>query len=130
MATHTNLQSLFSDIADAIREKKGAAGTIVADVFPDKIRSIPSSVLVSLDVAPGGVEGTLSYVASDGALKSIQTSDGASFKCPKYSVLLFNTVSTSAPLVTGGITLVNSVQDATRQYYYTYYLNDSGTFTP
>lgn len=130
MATHTNLQSLFSDIADAIREKKGAAGTIVADVFPDKIRSIPSSDLVSLDVAPGGVEGTLSYVASDGALKSIQTSGGASFKCPKYSVLLFNTVSTSAPLVTGGITLVNSVQDATRQYYYTYYLKDSGTFTP
>ena len=130
MATHSTLQSLFSDIAAAIREKSATSEKIVADVFPDMIRSIPSSDLVSLDVAPGGVEGTLSYVASDGALKSIQTSGSASFKCPKYSVLLFNTVSTSAPLVTGGITLVNSVQDATRQYYYTYYLKDSGTFTP
>lgn len=130
MATHTNLQSLFSDIADAIREKKGAAGTIVADVFPDKIRSIPSSDLVSLDVAPSGVEGTLSYVASDGTLKTVQTSGSDSFKCPRYSALFFNTVSTSPPVITGGITLVNSVQDATRQYYYTYYLKDSGTFTP
>lgn len=130
MATHSTLQSLFSDIADAIRAKDATSEKIVADVFPDKIRSIPSSDLVSLDVAPGGVEGTLSYVTSSGTLKTIQTSGSASFKCPKYSVLLFNTVSTSAPLVTGGITLVNSVQDATRQYYYTYYLKDSGTFTP
>lgn len=130
MATHSTLQSLFSDIADAIRSKDATSEKIVADVFPDKIRSIPSSELVSLDVAQGGVEGTLSYVASDGTLKTVQTSGSASFKCPKYSVLFFNTVSTSRPLITGGITLVNSVQDATRQYYYTYYLKDSGTFTP
>lgn len=130
MATHSTLQSLFSDIADAIRAKDATSEKIVADVFPDKIRSIPSSDLVSLDVAPGGVEGALSYVTSSGTLKTIQTSGNESFKCPRYSVLFFNTVSTSAPLVTGGITLVNSVQDATRQYYYTYYLKDSGTFTP
>lgn len=130
MATHSTLQSLFSDIADAIRSKDATSEKIVADVFPDKIRSIPSSDLVSLDVAPGGVEGTLSYVASDGTLKTTQTSEIASFKCPRYSVLFFNTVSTSPPVITGGITLVNSVQNATRQYYYTYYLKDSGTFTP
>lgn len=130
MAAHSDLTSLFLDIANAIREKDGSSEEIVADLFPDKIRSIPSSELVSLDVAPGGVEGTLSYVASDGTLKHVQTSESASLTCPKYSVLCFSTVSSTAPSITGGVTLVNSVQDSTRQYYYTYYLNDSGTFTP
>ena len=36
--THTSLSSLFTDIADAIREKTGDAGTIVADEFPYYIR--------------------------------------------------------------------------------------------
>lgn len=40
MAKHTNLTSLFSDIADAIRAKKGTTGTIVADNFPDEIAGI------------------------------------------------------------------------------------------
>ena len=36
--THASLTALFADIADAIREKTGDTGTIVADDFPDVIR--------------------------------------------------------------------------------------------
>lgn len=36
--THTSLSALFTDIANAIREKTGETGTIVADDFPDLIR--------------------------------------------------------------------------------------------
>ena len=38
--THSTLTSLFSDIADAIRVKKGTSADIVADNFPDEIASI------------------------------------------------------------------------------------------
>lgn len=40
MAEHNNLKSLFSDIADAIREKNGSTDTIVADNFPSVIAAI------------------------------------------------------------------------------------------
>lgn len=40
--THTTLTSLFSDIADAIREKTGDSADIVADEFPDAIAAIPT----------------------------------------------------------------------------------------
>ena len=40
MATHTNLQNLFTAIADSIRAKTGKAGTIVADTFPTEIAGI------------------------------------------------------------------------------------------
>lgn len=37
---HENLTSLFTDIADAIREKTGDTNSITADNFPDAIREI------------------------------------------------------------------------------------------
>lgn len=40
--THSNLTSLFSDIADAIRGKTGSLATIVADDFPTAIANIPT----------------------------------------------------------------------------------------
>ena len=40
MATHTNLSSLFTAIADAIRAKTGKTETIVADNFPTEIAAI------------------------------------------------------------------------------------------
>lgn len=42
--THTNLTSLFSDIADAIRAKTGETGTIVADNFPSAISGIETGL--------------------------------------------------------------------------------------
>lgn len=57
MAKHTNLSSLFTAIADAIRAKKGlAAGTkIVADNFPDEIAGIEIG---------GGIDTTISTNAA------------------------------------------------------------------
>lgn len=40
--THTTLVSLFSNIASAIRAKKGTSAEIIADDFPSEIMSIPS----------------------------------------------------------------------------------------
>ena len=40
--THSTLTSLFTDIANAIRAKKGTSADIVADNFPSEIASIPS----------------------------------------------------------------------------------------
>ena len=46
--THESLSSLFTDIADAIREKTGDTGTIVADLFPEIIRENLQSIPVEL----------------------------------------------------------------------------------
>lgn len=42
MANHASLTVLFTDIANAIREKTGSAGSIIADNFPSAINAIPS----------------------------------------------------------------------------------------
>lgn len=39
---HDTLNSLFTDIADAIREKTGSTEQIVADDFPEKIKELPT----------------------------------------------------------------------------------------
>lgn len=44
---HTTLASLFSDTANAIREVTGTSDSIVADTFPDFIRSIRSTLFFS-----------------------------------------------------------------------------------
>lgn len=45
MATHDNLTSLFTAIADSIRGKAGIASPIVADDFPTAISAIPSVIV-------------------------------------------------------------------------------------
>lgn len=40
---HNNLNELFTDCADAIREKDGTGDVIIADNFPERIRSIVTS---------------------------------------------------------------------------------------
>lgn len=63
--THSTLRGLFSDIADAIREKDGSSGTIVADTFPDAIRAIPTGgggeAAKSKDVNFIDYDGTIVY---------------------------------------------------------------------
>lgn len=73
--THTSLSSLFTDIADAIREKTGDTGTIVADDFPDVIREMlqvappkpyltfrsPNSFTLAVGDATKHWDGTLEY---------------------------------------------------------------------
>lgn len=45
--THPTLASLFSDTADAIREKTGSSADIVADNFPTEIRNIPAGIQIA-----------------------------------------------------------------------------------
>ena len=73
--TYSTLVTLFTDIADAIREKTGETDIIVADDFPDVIRgrlqaispkpyltfSSPSSFTLSVKGATKGWNGTLEY---------------------------------------------------------------------
>lgn len=73
--THTSLSSLFTDIADAIREKTGDTATIVADDFPDVIREMlqaappkpyltfrsPNSFTLAVGDATKHWDGTLEY---------------------------------------------------------------------
>ena len=70
--TYSTLAALFTDIADAIREKTGATATIVADDFPDVIRNVlqvktyltfssPSSFTLAVNDATKHWDGTLEY---------------------------------------------------------------------
>lgn len=56
---HSTLTGLFSDIADAIREKDGSSASIVADAFPTAIRAIPSGGGGD-DIAASILDGTIS----------------------------------------------------------------------
>ena len=70
---HASLDALFADIADAIREKTGDAGTIPAVEFPNRIRdnlevaplyltfSSPSSFTLAVKDATKHWDGTLEY---------------------------------------------------------------------
>lgn len=60
---HTTLTSLFSDIADAIREKTGDTGKIVADDFPDAIQAIRTQI--------GSFEANNAVVADTGNLSTV-----------------------------------------------------------
>ena len=73
--TYSTLSALFTDIADAIREKTGEADSIIADDFPDMIRerlqvipskpyltfSSPSSFTLAVKDATKHWDGTLEY---------------------------------------------------------------------
>lgn len=131
MATHTNLKSLFSDIADAIREKSGAAGTIVADVFPDKIRQIPSGErTASVQILSGGNQARVLYIRQDGVSSETDNVELRTLTVPLYSSILVITVSTTTPSVSGEINLIESVQNSMRQYYHFFSVKGDGSITP
>ena len=84
---YSTLAALFTDIADAIREKTGETDSIVADDFPDVIRerlqvapppayltfSSPNSFTLAVGDATKHWDGTLEYFAAD---KTWTTWDG------------------------------------------------------
>ena len=83
---HASLDALFADIADAIREKTGDAGTIPAVEFPNKIRdnlevaplyltfNSPSSFTLAVNDATKHWDGTLEYSTD---MSTWSTWDGA-----------------------------------------------------
>ena len=62
MATHTNLSSLFTDIADSIRSVSGGTASIQSDTFPTAIQSLGSGFA---KIQTGSYVGTGTYGASN-----------------------------------------------------------------
>ena len=131
MAKHTSLQSLFSDIAQAIRDKAGTGGDIVADDFPDKIRQIPSGErTASVQILSGGNQARVLYVRQDGVSDETDNVEFRTLTVPLYSSILVITFSTVTPSVSGEVNLMESVQNVMRQYYHFFSVKGDGAITP
>lgn len=131
MAKHTSLQSLFSDIAQAIRDKAGTGGDIVADNFPDRISEIPTGGKTSsVQILSGGVQARILYVRQDGVSDETNNLNPSTITVPLYSSILVTTVSTITPSVSGGVTLRQSVQNVMREYYHFFTVNGDGSIKP
>lgn len=65
MATHENLASLFTDIADAIRAKTEKTGAIVADNFPAEIAAIETVGDDEISITENGVHDVKKFATAN-----------------------------------------------------------------
>lgn len=63
MTTHTTLNSLFTDIANKIRVKKGTSQQIIADNFPSEIESIQTGITPTgtINISENGIVDVTNY---------------------------------------------------------------------
>ena len=87
MATHTNLSSLFTDIADSIRSVSGGTASIQADTFPTAIQSLGSGFA---KIQTGSYVGTGTYGASNPC--------SLTFEKTPYQVMITTTNISNYPL--------------------------------
>ena len=110
MARHTNLNSLFKDIADAIRAKTGNTANIVADNFPEEIANMQTGLQVKSITTKGAMNSATYHQAYWAAIDAngnllLVVQGGTS---TSYESVYFETTS-----VPTGVTLVG-------QSYYSY----------
>lgn len=76
MAKYENLNSLFTDIAGAIREKTGKSENIVAENFPEEIRNIEqnNNIITGVSVLTIGNRGM--YDVNNIVIENIDLEDG------------------------------------------------------
>ena len=146
MATHKNLTELFTAIADAIREKTGATGPIVADDFPDAILAIvtgPSVVPVTVNNIQDyfTVANSSYYFKGDGTVFTSNNGGAANSTAQtiltaKYDMTVSFAYSYSSEanydkftLKFGNVTVENAVSGSTTTKQYSGNINAGGTIT-
>lgn len=77
---HTTLASLFTDIANAIRAKKGTSAAIVADDFPTEIANLPSGSSYTLIASK---EVTVNTTSTSAASATTLALGSANFRADK-----------------------------------------------
>ena len=128
MATHKTLSALFTDIAAALRERTGATGTIVADMFPEKIRSISSSEHYKVTVGPGSYNGMVQWVDPGGSVRSDVPSDGMDIS--RMGFVLLNLYSVNTPSVSGGVHLLTTIVERSGVYSHIFWVDGAGSISP
>ena len=135
MATHTNLTSLFTAIADAIRAKTGSAEPIVVDNFPTEIENSPTgggmAHITGDNIADyfSVTNGSYYFAESGGVFRSNNGGKASSTATTTLTALadmdvfLVYTYSSEASydkftLKIGGTTVENAVSGATTQKIY------------
>ena len=98
MATHTNLSSLFTDIADSIRSVSGGTASIQADTFPTAIQSLGSGFA---KIQTGSYVGTGTYGASNPCSLTFDYQ-------PEFAVITWNAYQTHSSILCKGIEMAFS----------------------
>lgn len=120
MATHTSLVSLFTDIANAIRYKKGTTADISADDFPSEIMNIQTTIYgtddsdATLTSGSSMLSGVTAY--ADGTkYTGSMTNNGAVSGTIDGLVSLSYTIPTGYHNGSGTVTLSNAIETALSQ---------------
>ena len=108
--THTTLNSLFTDIADAIRSKTGSTSTITADNFPSAIENIQSYKYNYLSTSAVQMSGQYLRLVFNNAIEDGSTIFGAaSLRSNEGSLMIMFdsvTVSTTSQNIKRGLSIM------------------------